>query len=31
MLTYDDPELLISSIKIVLQDYEDLKNSGRVK
>jgi len=28
---YDDPELLISSIKIVLQDYENLKNAGMLK
>ena len=27
---YDDPELLISSIKIVLQDYEQLKEEGRL-
>lgn len=28
---YDDPELLISSIKIVLHDYENLKNAGMLK
>lgn len=26
---YDDPELLISSVRIVLQDYESLKNSKK--
>jgi len=28
---YDDPELLISSVRIVLQDYEQLKNKTKKK
>jgi pimeloyl-ACP methyl ester carboxylesterase len=28
---WDDPELLISSIKIVLRDYESLERAGRMK